>query len=182
MTAPMMAPIGFMLPLLSFSTMSGLAARASSTAFSRAPSSDTTWKPCFLTTSSGVPSPASTPATVCLASLSLSLPSAINFSTSATSAGVIGSSSRLTPLLLASRLSSPSHHFLAPAAEAPALTVSSSRSRASALSTSRISRSLKPHSPFRRLRRSRGISGIWAFISSMCSLVMCSITRSGSGK
>lgn len=43
MTAPMIAPIGFMLPLLSFSTISGLAASASSTAFSRAPSSETTW-------------------------------------------------------------------------------------------------------------------------------------------
>ena len=43
MTAPMMAPIGFMLPALSFSTTSGLAAMASSTAATSAPSSETTW-------------------------------------------------------------------------------------------------------------------------------------------
>lgn len=41
-TAPMIAPIGFILPLLSFSTMSGLSASAWSTAASSAPVSWTT--------------------------------------------------------------------------------------------------------------------------------------------
>ena len=83
------------------SLMTGLS--ASCTAACSAPSSETTLKPWASTTCSGVPSPLSTNATVCLASLSLSLPSAIRRSTSATACGVMSSSSRATEILQETR-------------------------------------------------------------------------------
>src|SRR5690606_17154333 len=180
MTAPMIAPTGPWFPPRTFSMTSGCAASASSIAARRGPSSETTSSPRATTTSSGEPSPASTPSSTWRASLSLMRPASTSACSSPTWAGVTGSSSSETPCTLAVRASSPIHHLRAAAGAAPAAIVASMISTALALTTSRISASAKPHSPRSRRRRAAGSSGSEARISSTHSRLGASGTRSGS--
>ena len=114
------------------------------------------------TTSAGEPSPARTPSITCRASLSLTVLSSTSSCTSATCAGVMPASARSTPASLACREISVNHHLRALCADAPAATVCSIRSTAPALTTSRISSSVKPQScadPLQAGRRRLGQGG-----------------------
>jgi hypothetical protein len=101
-TAPTIAPAAAIFPPRILSATSGCAASASSTAATSAPSSETTARPRRATTSSGVPSPASTPSTTWRASLFVSEPFDTSSITRATCGGVIGSPTSSTPRALAS--------------------------------------------------------------------------------
>ena len=91
-------------------------------------------------------------------------------------------SSRAVSCSLALRESSPIHHLRAAWPVIPAAAVASMSSSAPALTTSRISVSLRPHSALRRRRLAAGISGSPARISSTHSRLGATGTRSGSGK
>ena len=181
-TAPTIAPAAWTFPPRIFSATSGFAESASSTAATRAPSSLTTSSPRAETTSDGVPSPARTPSSTCRASLSVSLPSRTRPSSSAMSEGVTGASRSSTSASLACRAMSPIHHLRAPEGLAPAATVASTRSTASALTRSRSSSSESSHSTFTRRRLAAGSSGMPALSSSTHAGSGATGTRSGSGK
>ena len=87
-----------------------------------------------------------------------------------------------TPASFACRVISVSHHLRALCADAPAATVCSIRSTAPALTTSRISSSVKPQSALTRFSRAAGGSGSVARSSSTHSRLGATGTRSGSGK
>src|SRR5262245_10278967 len=182
MTAPTSAPAAATLPARILSAMSGLAAIASSIADPSAASSDTTTRPRAATTSSGDPSPASTPSMTHRASLSLTVPASISATTRATWPGVIGSAETSVPASLARRASSPSHHLRASAGGAPAATVAATTSTAPALASAAMSSGDNSHSACNRLRRAVGGSGRDARSVSTQSRAGASGTRSGSGK
>ena len=181
-TAPTTAPAACTLPLRIFSATSGCAARASSMAARRAPSSLTTASPRRAMTASTSPSPAITPSNTCRASLSFNEPSVMSASMRAMCWGVTPSASRSTSRSLAVRRSSPVHHLRAAAGSTPAATVSSTSSSAPALTTDARSKALICHSSCSRARLSLGSSGNVARSSSIHSRLGATGTRSGSGK
>ena len=83
---------------------------------------------------------------------------------------------------MAGRASSPSHHLRASAGEAPAATVSATRSSAPALTMASSSGSDTSHSARSRARTLDGASGSVARICATQSAGGATGTRSGSGK
>ena len=181
-TAPISAPAAGKCPPRTFSATSGIAAQTFSIAASSAPSSLTTLNPRAAITAAGLPSPLITPSTTWRANLSVSSPLFINSTISATSFGVIESSSTATSFSFAIREISPSHQPRALVGSAPRFTVASTVPSKSALIIAAISLSGTDQASCKRFRCADGFSGNDLRSVSTQSALGATGTKSGSWK